>query len=695
MMPDDLSPLWVSLKTAFVATLMAFVLGIAVARWMISYRGRARGLIDGVLTLPLVLPPTVVGFLLLLLFGKNSPLGQFLDHLGLSVIFTWTAAVIASTVVAFPLMYKTVLGSFEQVDLTLLSSARTLGASEWRIFWQILLPLAWPGVLAGTILAFARALGEFGATLMIGGSIRGVTQTIPIAIFFAAEAGRMGIALAWVLLMVVISLAVIAGINYGNSSRSPTKVRPSPLTKGWFNWLYFGTLRSGAWAASPSMLPGYRRHPSPEHRLAQSHPFTPNSWHDPEPQPLVAGAIAAPKESSEHRMATAMEPARTAQFRPVPQLDRQVALQSALNADLRPQAETSELVVRIEKHIPGFHLKVNFRTNAAPLGLLGTSGSGKSMTLRCIAGLETPSKGRIVLNGRVLFDAQAKINVPSRDRKVGLVFQNYALFPHLTVAQNIAFGMRHVPKQYRTEQVMHYLEMMQLSGLGDRYPQQLSGGQQQRVALARALAIQPDILLLDEPLSALDTYLRSRVEKLLIEVLSTYSGITLFITHKLEEAYRVCHNLMILANGEILAEGTKEEIFERPPNFQVAQVTECKNFSRVRVMDSYNLDALDWGCSLVMTEPVPPETSYLGIRAHHIRFPIQANQRNTFPGWLAMISETQHRVTLYIKLHNEPVSPQDYHLQVEVYREKWESLKTRPFPWNVHLDPIRLITMPC
>jgi molybdate transport system permease protein len=233
-MPVDLSPLWISLKTAFTATLFASLGGILAARWMMGYRGRFRGWIDGILTLPLVLPPTVVGFLLLLLLGKNSPVGKFLDQLGITIIFTWAAAVIAATVVAFPLMYKTVLSAFEQIDLTLVSAARTLGASEWRIFWQILLPLAWPGVLAGTILAFARALGEFGATLMVGGSIPGVTQTMPITIFFAAEAGRMGVALTWVLLMVGISLAVIAGLNQ--------RSRPSTAGPRWTQRLFNGVL---------------------------------------------------------------------------------------------------------------------------------------------------------------------------------------------------------------------------------------------------------------------------------------------------------------------------------------------------------------------------------------------------------------------------------------------------------------------
>jgi len=370
----------------------------------------------------------------------------------------------------------------------------------------------------------------------------------------------------------------------------------------------------------------------------------------------------------------------------VPQTLSQVAAAIAT----RPAAE---LAVNIEKQVAGFQLKVAFTTDHEPLGLLGASGSGKSMTLRCIAGLETPSEGRIVLNGRVLFDSHKRINLPSRDRKVGLVFQNYALFPHLTVAQNIAFGMDHIPRQKRTAEVTKYLDQIDLTGLGDRYPHQLSGGQQQRVALARALAIQPDILLLDEPLSALDAYLRSHIEKLLIEVLSEYRGITLFITHKLEEAYRVCTNLLVLSGGEIQAEGTKEAIFEHPPTYEVAKVTECKNFSRARRVDDHHIETLDWGCHLEVSNPMASTTGYVGLRAHHIKFPLNASETNTFPGWLLMVTETQHRVSLYIKLHSEPKSPHDYHLQAEVYRDQWETLKTRPFPWNIHLDPTNLITM--
>ncbi|NET51014.1 MAG: molybdate ABC transporter permease subunit [Merismopedia sp. SIO2A8] len=212
-MDFDLSPLWISLKTAIAATGFAFIGGIVAARAMLMYRGRWQGVLDGLLTMPLILPPTVVGFVLLLALGRSSPLGQLLEHMGITLIFSWTATVIASTVVAFPLMYKTVLGAFRQVDSDVLDCSRTLGASENRVFWQLLLPLAWPGVLAGTILAFARALGEFGATLMLAGSIPGRTKTMPIAIFFAGEAGHLGEALFWTVVLGSIALSAIVLIN--------------------------------------------------------------------------------------------------------------------------------------------------------------------------------------------------------------------------------------------------------------------------------------------------------------------------------------------------------------------------------------------------------------------------------------------------------------------------------------------------
>lgn len=210
----DWSPLRISLETSVAATLITLAAGLAAAAWRERRRGPAMALVDGIFLLPLVLPPTVVGFVLLLLFGRHGPLGKVLLWMGATVVFSWPATVIAAAVVSFPLMYLTARAALEQVDPRYLEAARTLGASEWRALREVALPLAWPGVLAGTILAFARALGEFGATLMLAGNIPGKTATIPIAIYFAVESDDLERAVAWCLIDVAISLALLGGLYY-------------------------------------------------------------------------------------------------------------------------------------------------------------------------------------------------------------------------------------------------------------------------------------------------------------------------------------------------------------------------------------------------------------------------------------------------------------------------------------------------
>lgn len=212
-----MSPLWISTRTAVASTFITFFLGIAAAWYQRGKKSRIKVILDGLFTLPMVLPPTVLGFFLLLLFGKNGPIGKILISIGIKLIFSWQATVIAATVVAFPLMYKTASGAFEQIDENIINAARTLGVSEWKIFWTIVFPICWPGIGAGTVLAFTRSLGEFGATLMLAGNIPGKTQTIPIAIFFAVEGGEMGTALYWVSIIFVLSLVVIVLTNYWSS----------------------------------------------------------------------------------------------------------------------------------------------------------------------------------------------------------------------------------------------------------------------------------------------------------------------------------------------------------------------------------------------------------------------------------------------------------------------------------------------
>ncbi|WP_293156727.1 MULTISPECIES: molybdate ABC transporter permease subunit [unclassified Microcoleus] len=634
-MEFDLSPLWISLKASAIATFLTFFLGIAGARWMLSTRIRGKALIEGIFISPLVLPPTVIGFLLLLLFGRNGAIGQFLLKFDLTILFTWQAAVITATVVSFPLMYKTALGSFEQIDANLLNAARTLGASEWTVFWRIMLPLAWPGILAGTILTFARALGEFGATLMLAGNIPGQTQTIPMAIYFAVEAGDMRQATIWVLIVLSLALSVLTAVNYWTDLQ---KKSPQPNPK----YRHRKLIINGVHASN---LDGHFAHPT-------------TYLHFPDkPQSNVAKFANYGGTNKKNN-----------------------------------QPETG-LFLNIFKPLSGFALNVGFDIGQEVLGILGASGSGKSMTLRCIAGLETPTSGKIAVNGKVLFDSVQGINVPSKDRRIGFLFQNYALFPHLTVAENIAFGLQHLSASEQQLRVKEQLISVQMSGLENRYPQELSGGQQQRVALARAIASSPALLLLDEPFSALDTHLRSQLERELMQALANYRGITLFVSHNLEEVYRVCENLLVLADGSAIAFDTKQNIFDRPRNFTVAQLTGCKNFCAAKPLAETVVEAIDWRCDLTVAEPIPKSLVSVGIRAHQISFVSACDRENTFPCWIASTVETPHRVTLYLKLHSPPHNSQDYHLQAEVFKEKWRAIKDNPFPWYVHLEPIRLILM--
>src|SRR5271168_98217 len=216
----DLSPILLSLETSVAATATVTLLGTLAAGWRVRHRGAAFELLDGVFLLPLVLPPTVVGFLLLLLLGRASTLGNLLYGLGLRLVFSWYAAVIAAAVTTFPLMYMTARAALEQVETPLVEVARTLGAGEARIFRQILLPLAWPGLAAGMVLTFARALGDFGATLILAGNIPGKTQTLPLAIFFAVEAGDTEEAVRWSLVTVAISLAALGALNLWTRHRT-------------------------------------------------------------------------------------------------------------------------------------------------------------------------------------------------------------------------------------------------------------------------------------------------------------------------------------------------------------------------------------------------------------------------------------------------------------------------------------------
>ena len=277
------------------------------------------------------------------------------------------------------------------------------------------------------------------------------------------------------------------------------------------------------------------------------------------------------------------------------------------------------LTINIGNEFSSFKLHSHFSISKGILGLLGASGSGKSMTLKCIAGLINPTKGYIKLNDKVLFDSDKKINLPPQERKVGLLFQNYALFLHMTVFQNIEIGIMNIGNEQRKNLVRQYIEKFKLQGLEKHYPKQLSGGQQQRVALARTLITNPDILLLDEPFSALDVNLKTMIERDLISILKDYSGTVLYVTHDISEAYRICDEIIVYDNGTALNKKKKDELFNHPQSITEAKISGCTNIFKARKNDSSSIYAENIGYSFNVDGQIPDNVSYIGIRPHNIK----------------------------------------------------------------------------
>lgn len=594
---SDLSPLWISLKISVVAGLVTCGLGIVVAYGMMHYQGKGKSLLDSVLLLPLVLPPTVIGFVLLQLLSDRGLIGSLLQRFNVSVIFSWQGGAIAAVVVTFPLIYRTALAAFEQTDPHLLAAARLLGASESRIFWQIALPLARRGLIAGSILAWARGLGEFGATVMIAGNIPGRTATLPLAIYTAVETGDYASAWRWSGLIFAIALTAIAGLNI-YLDRNP--------------------------------------HSQLKHRGSQSRD--------------VQHLISSSSQSLSGR---------------------------------------NKLAVELHHSLPDFDLDVKFQTESGIMAILGASGTGKSMLLRLIAGLERPDQGRIALGQQIFCDTNLGRHQPSRSRRVGIVFQNYALFPHLTVADNIAFGLPpHLSAMERDRRITNWLEHVQLPEIGDRYPHQLSGGQQQRVALVRALASDPEILLLDEPFSALDQHLYRSLAQALARVLQDYRGLTFLVTHRIDLAYRLCPRWLALDRGQIIANGTREQLWRQPQSLTLAQLLGCENIAPVqRSRDRLHIPA--WNHSFNLPTQPEYEITHAGLRATTVGAALSAQQTSPATGllcWVVRREEMPDRVVLYLEVRASTRNTGNL-LHANLTPGRWRQLSGQPQPWQLQLTP--------
>ena len=274
--------------------------------------------------------------------------------------------------------------------------------------------------------------------------------------------------------------------------------------------------------------------------------------------------------------------------------------------------------LEIKKKYEKFRLDVAFKSEKKRIGILGASGCGKSLTLKSIAGIERPEKGRIVIDGVTLFDAGKKIFLKPQKRKVGYLFQNYALFPNMTVEQNIGIGFtgNKEDKQKMVEQLIHHF---QLDGLEKLYPSKLSGGQQQRTALARIMAYEPDVILLDEPFSALDAYLRERMLTELMEMLSDYEGTVIMVSHSRDEIYSFSEEVLVIEDGHGIRLGPVKEVFNAPRYKTAARLTGCKNIADVYRMDAQTVYVKDWDVQLIFKgRSVPENVKAIGIRAHDL-----------------------------------------------------------------------------
>ncbi len=334
------------------------------------------------------------------------------------------------------------------------------------------------------------------------------------------------------------------------------------------------------------------------------------------------------------------------------------------------------LKVNIKKRLGNFNLDVAFETERGVFAILGASGCGKSMTLKCIAGIETPDEGRIELNGRILYDSAKKINLTPQKRRVGYMFQDYALFPNMTVEQNIKAGMGKHPEE---EKVRSYINRFRLEGLEKHYPAQLSGGQKQRVAMARMIASEPDILLLDEPFSALDSYLKWELEQEMRDMLAEVQKPVLFVSHNRDEVYRLCSMVSCIDHGKMEVIEKTKEFFHNPKTKTAAVLSGCKNISAAEIVDNNHIKALGWGITLCVSE-IPEETKAVGIRAHSF-YPVNAEQ---IPGKESAANESRVSVIQEgtgLKKYRNPVQEEN------IFKIEESRIIEDPFEWNISFRP--------
>lgn len=330
------------------------------------------------------------------------------------------------------------------------------------------------------------------------------------------------------------------------------------------------------------------------------------------------------------------------------------------------------LYVDIEKKCGDFLLKVKFETDNEIFAILGSSGCGKSLTLKCIAGIEKPDKGVIRLDDEVLFDSAEKINIPARKRRIGYLFQDYALFPNMTVFQNIMCG---AGDKAKTEE---YIKKFYLEGKEGLYPFQLSGGQKQRTALARMLSGNPRLLMFDEPFSALDNYLKTQLEREVMNVLDTYGRRALFVSHDRNEVYRLTDRIAVMEEGHLVDIQSKHELFQAPKTLAATLLTGCKNITRLKRVSKDCYRALDWETDLY-PEDGEKDYAYAGIRAHFLSLKEERTEtgRNACVLECELVRVIEDTFSMVVLLRNKECAAKEGYslITCECSKEVWENLK--------------------
>lgn len=344
------------------------------------------------------------------------------------------------------------------------------------------------------------------------------------------------------------------------------------------------------------------------------------------------------------------------------------------------------LYVDIEKDFGSFRLSAKFEAGEEIMGILGASGCGKSMTLRCIAGVVKPDRGKIKLDGITWFDSEKGIDLTPQKRRAGLLFQNYALFPNMTVEKNLMAGLKTVEKDRKKARAAaaEMMERFYLTGLEKHRPSQLSGGQQQRVALARILLTKPRLLMLDEPFSALDGYLRWKLEMELMDILREFSGTTLFVSHSRDEIYRICDSVCVMDKGRSAPVAPVKAMFEEPKTMAACMLSGCKNYSAAqpdpeksgRGQETAWVRAMDWGVSLDCGQRVPEDISCIGVRSHYIHLisgEIPADAKNVMECRIRRIVEDVFNMVVMVSSINARSDSHNVWLRLEMPKEQWKA----------------------